>query len=178
MTPDLGRLTQVMPRPSAPAHAPDWNAAEATLNTTLPADYKELISTYGGGFVDGLLLLLEPGCANDVYDQLKISAECEEANEALWQYEDRPTEMEQEGNRLVCWATTDNGDCLYWLVRPGDSADSRPVLINDESGQEWERYDMTVTRFLTAVLDGEVRSRILWDKFPSDPHEFRPARGM
>ncbi|MYQ48892.1 hypothetical protein GTW40_28330 [Streptomyces sp. SID4985] len=94
MTPDLGRLAEVMPRPSPPAHAPDWNAAEATLNTTLPGDYKELISTYGGGFVDGFLLLLEPRCANDVYDQLKISAEREEANDALWRYEDKPTEMD------------------------------------------------------------------------------------
>ncbi|UDL97015.1 SMI1/KNR4 family protein [Streptomyces longhuiensis] len=176
MSPELNRLTEVLPRPSTPTQTPDWDAAETALSTALPADYKELITTYGGGFVDGYLLLLEPGCANDVYDQLKISAEREEANDALWQYEDKPAEMDADGNRLLCWATTDNGEYLYWLVQPGDTPDSRPILINDESGEVWERYDMTVPQFLTAVLSGEARSQIFWDEFPLEQHQFRPAR--
>ncbi|MFG2526216.1 hypothetical protein [Streptomyces sp. NPDC048527] len=77
MTPDLTRLTELLPRPQDSVQAPDWNAAESTLRTALPADYKELI--------DGYLLLLEPGCRNDVYDLIKISAEREEANDTLWQ---------------------------------------------------------------------------------------------
>ncbi|MET8249069.1 SMI1/KNR4 family protein [Streptomyces sp. NPDC005202] len=179
MSPALSRLVELLPRPEATERTPDWNAAEAALRTPLPADYRELIEAYGGGgFVDGYLLLLEPGCPNDVYDLLKISAEREEANESLWQFEDKPEEMQVDGSRLVCWAATDNGEYLYWLVRPGDDPDSRPILINDESGEDWERYDMTVTRFLAAVLSGEVRSQILWDRFPLPVHEFRSATEM
>ncbi|MEV0598442.1 SMI1/KNR4 family protein [Streptomyces sp. NPDC050315] len=178
MSPELSRLAELLPRPAAVGHAPNWDAAEAELHTALPADYRELIAAYGGGFIDNYLLLLEPGCPNAVYDLIKISAEREEANESLWEFEDKPAEMEPEGNRLVCWATTDNGEYLYWLVQPSDDPDSRPILINSESGEDWERYDMTVTRFLTAVLGGDVRSEILWDRFPLPTHEFRPARDM
>lgn len=176
MTPDLTRLTELLPRPSTGGQTLAWDTAETTLRTTLPADYKELIAAYGGGAIDNYLLLLEPGCPNDVYDQLKISAEREEANASLWQYDDKPAEMETDGNRLVCWATTDNGEYLYWLVQPGDDPDSRPILINGDS--DWERYDMTVTRFLASALDGDITSEVLWSQFPQPQHEFRPAREM
>ncbi|MGW6402651.1 SMI1/KNR4 family protein [Streptomyces sp. NPDC055134] len=136
------------------------------------------MSTYGGGSVDAYLLVLEPGCANPVYDLLKITAERAEANESLWQFEPRPTELEAEDSRLVCWATTDNGEYVYWVVQPGDVPDERPLMINDESGEEWERYDMTATRFLAAVLHGEVRSSVLGDNFPLAVHEFRTAHDM
>ncbi|MFF7146394.1 SMI1/KNR4 family protein [Streptomyces nodosus] len=178
MTPDLTRLTELLARPQNTSPVPDWAAAETVLRTALPSDYKELIEAYGGGFVDGYLLLLEPDCPNDVYDLLKISAEREEANASLWQFEDKPEELQTAGNRLVCWATTDNGEYLYWLVQPDDDPDSRTVLINSASGEDWERYEMTVTRFLAAVLDGEVHSEILWDKFPLPQHEFSPAGEM
>ncbi|MBJ6636905.1 hypothetical protein H4K36_01085 [Streptomyces sp. DHE7-1] len=86
--------------------------------------------------------------------------------------------METPGSRLVCWATTDNGEYLYWLVQANDDPDSRVIMINSESGEDWERYDMTVTRLLAAVLTGEIRSEILWDKFPLPEHQFRPAGEM
>ncbi|MFJ8542334.1 SMI1/KNR4 family protein [Streptomyces sp. NPDC093586] len=178
MSPELNRLTELLPTPAGPPTAPNWSAVEKNLHTTLPADYQELIEAYGGGYVDDYLLLLEPGCPNDVYDLLKISAEREEANDDLWEYEDKPAGMEPQGSRLICWATTDNGEYLYWLVRPGDAPASRPILINSESGEEWERYGMTVTRFLAAVLSGEIQSGILWDRFPLLSHKFRPARQM
>jgi hypothetical protein len=178
MSPELNRLAEFLPAPTEPPTTPNWNVAEESLHATLPTDYRELIEAYGGGLVDDYLLLLEPGCPNDVYDLLKISAEREEANDALWEYEDKPVEMETEGNRLVCWATTDNGEYLYWLIQPGDTPASRPILINSESGEEWERYDMTVTQFLTGVLNGELHTDIFFDRFPLPSHEFRPARQM
>ncbi|MGW1591358.1 SMI1/KNR4 family protein [Streptomyces sp. NPDC002386] len=178
MTPDLTRLTELLASSEGTAPVPDWAAAETALRTALPADYKELIETYGGGFIDGYLLLMEPNCPNDVYDLLKISAEREEANDSLWQFEDKPEELEDPGGRLICWATTDNGEYLYWLVQANDDPDTRTIMINSESGEDWERYDMTVTRFLAAVLAGEIRSEVLWDKFPLPEHQFRPAREM
>jgi hypothetical protein len=178
MSPDLSQLAELLRGPAALERSWDWEVVEAELRTALPTDYRELVEAYGGGLLDEYLLLLEPGCPNDVYDLVKISAEREEANDSMWQFEDRPAEMESGGNRLICWATTDNGEYLYWLVQPADNPDSRPTLVNSESGEDWERYDMTVTQFLTAVLTGEIRSEILWDRFPLPAHEFRPAREM
>lgn len=45
-------------------------------------------------------------------------------------------------------------------MQTGDDPDTRPILINDESGEDWERYDMT----------GE--------QFPQPEHEFRTAHEM
>ncbi|MEV6702651.1 hypothetical protein AB0M68_36900 [Streptomyces sp. NPDC051453] len=46
---------------------------------------------------------------NRVYDLIKIAAEREDAKEGLWEYGERPPEMEIQGNRLVSWGATDNG---------------------------------------------------------------------
>ncbi|MCX5441467.1 MULTISPECIES: hypothetical protein [unclassified Streptomyces] len=88
------------------------------------------------------------------------------------------TSPRNSSTRLICWATTDNGEYLYWLMGQGDDPDTRPIRVNDESGEHWERYDMTVTRFLVGALGGEVRSQILWDEFPQPVHEFRTATAM
>lgn len=178
MNPDLTRLTQLLPRPAVPSDPPDWDAVEEALGTGLPNDYKELIATYGGGGLEQYMQLLEPRCPNWVFDMLRVTSEREEANDSLWEFTDKPEELEAEDNRLVCWATTDNGEYLYWLVRPGDNPDNRTIMINDETGDDWERYDMTVTQFLTAALAGEIQSEILWDDFPRPEHTFRPARDI
>ena len=176
MNPALARLTTLLPAPGAPEPTPDWESAEEQLSTTLPSDFKELIDTYGGGLIDNYMLLLEPNSPNGVYDLLDLTAQREEANAALWEFGDRPPEMEDGDNRLVCWGTTDNGEYLFWLVRPGDTADQRTIMINSASGEDWERYELTVTQFLLDILSGETRSDVLWSRFPQDDHEFRPAR--
>ncbi|MBO1332619.1 SMI1/KNR4 family protein [Streptomyces sp. VRA16 Mangrove soil] len=179
MNPELVRFAEILPQPAAPRTPPDWSSAEATLQTSLPDDYKELINTYGAGGIDNYLLLLEPDCTNPVFDLLKHTAEREEANEtSLWLFEPKPAELDTEDSRLICWATTDNGEYLYWVVKPGDNPDKRPLLINDESGERWERYDLTVTGLLAVLLGGEARSEILWENFPLPAHQFRTAREL
>jgi hypothetical protein len=51
-------------------------------------------------------------------------------------------------------------------------------VINGVSDEDWERYDLTVTGFLAAVLSGEIRSELLWSNFPLPVHEFRTAHEM
>ncbi|QGZ52059.1 hypothetical protein GPZ77_30120 [Streptomyces sp. QHH-9511] len=89
-----------------------------------------------------------------------------------------PHDYISPGNRLIPWATTDNGEYLFWLVRPGQDPDEWTIMINEEGGEEWERYAMTVTRFLPQVLAGEVRSEVLWSRFPEEVHSFRPALSL
>lgn len=178
MNAHLSDLMQVLPRPAEPPERPNWRESEEILQTTLPPDFKDLLDVYGAGLVDDYLLLAAPGCSNDVYDLIKLTSERAEANRSLWEFEDAPIEMQDERNRLVCWATTDNGEYLYWLVQPGDEPEKRRLLINDASGETWERYDMTVTQFLTAVLTGEIHSDVLWDQFPQEEHSFRSALSL
>ncbi|MEU0741863.1 SMI1/KNR4 family protein [Streptomyces sp. NPDC006134] len=174
----LPSLAQVLPCPTEPPERSNWQEAEEILQTSLPSDFKDLIDVYGAGLIDDYLLLAAPGCPNDVYDLIKLTNERTEANRSLWEFEDAPIEMQDEGNRLICWATTDNGEYLYWLVQPDDDPEKRCLMLNDASGETWERFDMTVTQFLAAVLTGDIHSEVLWNRFPQEEHSFSSALSL
>lgn len=172
MTNALPRLLQIAPAPSEPRQK-DWGEVERSLEVELPADYKELIHVYGGSNWDDYLYVLEPGCPNDNYDLIKWSEHQAEDLEDLWEFEKKPAELEIDGSRVIPWATTDNGECLYWLVRPGHEPDEWTVMVNEARGDLWEHFPVSCTQFLASSLDGELHSNILSSMFPRSTHEFR-----
>ncbi|MFE0381127.1 SMI1/KNR4 family protein [Streptomyces inhibens] len=172
MHPSLARLAQLLPPPSE-LREKDWTSAEQALGVELPSDYKELIHAYGGSNWDDYLYVLEPGCPNDNYELIEWEDQQTEALDILWEFEKRPAELEDEGVRVVPWATTDNGECLYWLVRPGQEADHWTVMVNEARGDRWEHFPVTCTQFLASVLTGDLHSAILSSRFPLSVHEFR-----
>ncbi|MFK0117202.1 SMI1/KNR4 family protein [Streptomyces sp. NPDC090994] len=168
----LARLTQIIAPPSEPGNT-DWDAAQGQLGVVLPTDYKDLISTYGGSNWDDYLYLLQPGCPNDNYDLIEWEDQQTEALEGLWEFEKKPDELADAGSRVIPWATTDNGECLYWLVRADQDPDQWTVMVNEARGDRWEHYSMNCTEFLVAVLEGDVQSSVLSSRFPLAEHEFR-----
>ena len=173
----LARLIQLVPPPPPQERSKDWEAVARRLGTDLPADYKELIGTYGGGCFDNYLWLLEPDSVNKDNDLVLLTEERDEAFEMLWEMgEEKPAELTEEGSRLIPWATTDNGEFLYWLVRPGQEPDGWTVMVNEGRGEAWEHFRMRCTEFLAASLAGEVQSEVLWSEYPAQVHSFRPAR--
>jgi hypothetical protein len=159
----------------------DWASTAARLGTELPSDYREFIEARGGGYLDGYLYVLEPDAANEYYD---LAAGIEERTEAfayLWDSsEEPPAELREEpGARLIAWGSTDNGEFLYWLARPGQHPDDWAVMINEARGDWYERFDMGFAAFLFAALTGEVRSEILSHHyFPATPHTFEAFRAL
>ncbi|MFI1458901.1 SMI1/KNR4 family protein [Streptomyces roseus] len=172
MTNAIARLLEIFPAPITPRRK-DWSEVEATLGDELPSDYKEFIGVYGGSNWDDYLYVLEPGCPNDNYDLIDWARNQAEDLEDLWEFEKKPTELETEGNRVVPWATTDNGECLYWLVRPGVDPDQWTVMVNEARGGRWEHFAVSCTQFLASSLNGELQSDILSSLFPRATHEFR-----
>ncbi|MFB7370803.1 SMI1/KNR4 family protein [Streptomyces sp. NPDC056222] len=172
MSDALGRLADIAPAPSEPRQK-DWDEVERGLGFELPADYKELIHVYGGSHWDDYLYVLEPGCPNEHYDLAEWADHQDDALEGLWEFEEKPAELEAEGSRVVPWATTDNGECLYWLVLPGLEPDRWTVMVNEARGDRWEHFSVSCTQFLASSLDGELRSSILWSSFPLTTHQFR-----
>ncbi|MEU9165767.1 SMI1/KNR4 family protein [Streptomyces sp. NPDC048424] len=168
----LNRLLEIAPAPSQPRHK-DWGEVERTLAVELPDDYKELIGVYGGGNWDDYLYVLEPECPNEHYDLLKWAKFQFEDLEDLWKFEKKPTELEAEGSRVIPWATTDNGECLYWLVLPGLDPNEWTVMVNEARGPRWEHHSVSCTQFLASALDGGLKSNILSSLFPSATHKFR-----
>ncbi|MCC9307387.1 SMI1/KNR4 family protein [Kitasatospora sp. RB6PN24] len=166
--------------PGAPAGQPkDWAAVADRLGTQLPRDYKEFIELRGGGHVDGYLYVLEPDSANEHYDLVHEAEVRSEAFDYLWSSsEKKPAVLDEPGARFIPWASTDNGEFLYWLVRPGQHPDDWTIVINEARGDWYEYLDMGFARFLLSALTGEIRSEILSDHhFPSTPHTFQPFSG-
>ncbi|MFD3469295.1 SMI1/KNR4 family protein [Streptomyces sp. NPDC058682] len=171
MTNALTRLLEIAPAPGQPRHK-DWVEVERTLAVELPDDYKELIGVYGGSNWDDYLYVLEPDCPNRHYDLLKWAQYQFEDLVDLWRVEKKPAELDTEGSVVIPWATTDNGECLYWLVLPGLEPNEWTVMVNEVSDR-WEHYPVSCTEFLASVLTGELQSNILSSLFPLATHEFR-----
>jgi hypothetical protein len=168
----LARLRQLVTPPTEPRNK-DWDAAQRRLGVALPTDYKELVSIFGGSNWDGYLYLLEPGCPNADYDLIEWEDQQTEALEGLWEFEKKPDELADGRSRVIPWATTDNGECLYWRVRADQSPDEWTVMVNEARGDRWEHYSMNCTEFLVAVLEGEVQSSVLSSRFPLAEHACR-----
>ncbi|ATW46713.1 SMI1/KNR4 family protein [Streptomyces peucetius] len=177
MTNALTRLLEIAPPPSEPRQK-DWGEVERSLGVELPTDYKELIHVYGGSNWDDYLYVLEPGCPNENYDLIEWAQNQAEDLEDLWEFEKKPAELEVEGSRVIPWATTDNGECLYWLARPGLEPDQWTVMVNEARGDRWEHFSVSCTQFLASTLDGELQSNILSSLYPRATHEFRQLRAV
>ncbi|SEM02842.1 SMI1/KNR4 family protein [Streptacidiphilus jiangxiensis] len=171
----LAQLLQGSRRNRAEDRAVDWAGVESTLGTALPGDYKEFVEHVGGGYLDGYLYLLEPDCPNENYDLAESTEERTEAFDYLWDSaEDRPAELGDPGARLIPFASTDNGEFLYWLARPEQDPDAWTVMVNEARGEWWERFDLGFAPLLLGLLRGGIRSEILTDDFPTTPHTFEP----
>ncbi|MGC0314647.1 SMI1/KNR4 family protein [Kitasatospora acidiphila] len=167
--------------PGFPTGRPkDWVSTTERLGTELPSDYKEFIDLRGGGYVDGYLYVLEPDCANRSCDLVGNVEERTEAFDYLWDgSEEKPAELREPGARFIPWASTDNGEFIYWLAKPGQDPDDWTIVINEARGDWYEYLDMGFARFLRSALTGEIRSEILSDHyFPTTPHTFEPFQAF
>jgi hypothetical protein len=169
----LGKLRAMVAPPSGVVARADWADVQLALGVELPADYRRLIDEFGGGHIDDYLYLLEPQCRNPYYDLGEAASERLEALEYLWDRgEERPEELAETGTRVCPWATTDNGEALYWLMKPESRPDDWVVIVNETRGPAWELFDVGCLEFLIGVLSGRITSDILSSLFPSSPHSF------
>ena len=170
---DLGELRAMVAPPRGVIARSDWADVQVALGVELPTDYRCLVDEFGGGYIDEYLYLLEPQRRNPYYDLGEAGSERVEALEYLWDRgEKRPEELVGTGARVYPWATTDNGEVLYWLMKPESPPDDWTVMVNEARGPEWERFDVGCLEFLTGVLSGRITSEILSSLFPTSPHSF------
>jgi hypothetical protein len=177
MNPAVEELIRLLPHPAAPEPGRDWASVTQRLAAELPTDYRELVDAFGGGgYIDEYIWLLEPDCPNDNYDLLLSAEERDDSLNYLWESsEERPVQAREEGTRLIPWASTDNGEFLYWLARKDQAPDEWTVMFNEARGEHWEWYDMGCSAFLVGALTGAIRSELFWYKFPLPVHAFVPA---
>lgn len=167
----IDRLEGIVRSPEDGPAEPDWAAVEDELTWSLPSDYKTLIKRYGGSYWDDYLYVLEPHCRNENYDLLKWKVEQEEILEEDWEFEPKPPQLAAEGSTLVPWATTDNGEVLFWLARADQSPEAWGVMIRAAREEEWEHFPVGCVEFLVNALMGELTSGILASQFPLQGHK-------
>ncbi|MFJ8545801.1 SMI1/KNR4 family protein [Streptomyces sp. NPDC093586] len=153
------RLVRLCPPPGE-GRTVNWSAVERELCLTLPADYKRLVETYGGGLFAGVLRLLEPGCPDAMYDLVAQRTEREEILTGLWEAgEEKPSELREDDVELVPWGfEEDGGHFLYWLVRPGVEPEEWTVILNEGRGPLWESHPISCSQFLLEVVSGTTTS--------------------
>lgn len=171
MHPAVERLTELVP-PPGPRRSRDWQAVEQELGTPVPADYQQLVETYGGGVFDETIWLLDPACPDDDYNLLAATAERAEVLADLWKTEPVPEQLQTAGARVIPWAyVEDSGAWLYWLVQPGQKPDAWTVMLNEGRGPLWEHHSAPCADFLLAVLTGQAETEYFPD-LPADEHQF------
>ncbi|MEU3777763.1 hypothetical protein AB0F11_32150 [Streptomyces sp. NPDC032472] len=176
----LDALSRLCPPPADPPRAVDWAQAERILGTALPADYKQLVETYGHGTFDDTIWLLVPDSVHGDCDLLAQTAERDEILADLWEMgEKKPAGLLESGARVLPWAFEEGtGAFLYWLVRPGQHPDEWTVLYNEGRGPLWEAHDMGCVAFLLAVLTGTAETEYfgyLYEVLKPTEHRFVTA---
>lgn len=166
-------LVEVLSPPDQPLYASelDWQSVERRYGFSVPNDFREFVSLYGSGIVDGFLWVLNPFCVNpnvnfetslyliESYSQMKSDFP-----------EDYPRpDFPNEGS-FFPWAITDNGETISWILH--GQPNEWPVSVQSVDQADEEAYACGAVDFLQRILRREVRSRILPCQFPSDAPSF------
>lgn len=86
----LDALVRLCPPPADFPPGVDWAQAERALGAALPADYKQLVETYGDGIFDDTIWLLVPDSAFSECDLHAQTTERDEILADLWEFEAKP----------------------------------------------------------------------------------------
>jgi hypothetical protein len=154
---DLLKLISPPDKPVECKNGVKWKQAQKSLDTDLPNDFLEIATHYGSGrFCDflGILNPLSPDFESSVTYLLGVLRDVKESRHYPYSvFPDRP-------GLLPCGGD-DNGNMLHWLTE-GDANDW-PVILESHEG-ELERFDMSLTTFLSKVFSNAIRPKHVWNK--------------
>ncbi len=173
----IDRLIEIMPPPVAPVDSgehEDWAAVEKETGITLPIDYKEFINTYGTGSICSFLWVFNPFTKNRFLNFAKQVNVIHQDMEHVAQFSGvAPYPKFPPASELVSWATTDNGDNLFW--RTGGPPDEWSIVVVDSDWAIWEYADGPISSFLVRLLTRELRLNAFTMQFPDGKPYFTPA---
>ena len=165
----------MLPPPAKPFETPSgdgWLTVEARLGIELPEDYKEFITHYGTGAVDGFLWVLNPFSANKYLNFFDAGKAQLRALHEL-QHEIIPYPKFPDADGILPWSVTDNGDVLYWLCK-GPSA-NRLIVVNESRGPRWREFRLSTSEFLARIVTGKLVVDVFPEDFPSASPTFVPV---
>ncbi len=172
----IEKLAQVLEPPSNPHEAPS-GAELADFErkcSALPSAYKEFITRYGTGCVDGFIWIYNPSSENNYLDLgSQVVRQMEAIRVATAENSGFPFDVSEERGELLPFGITDNGDFLLWKTT-GDP-DSWPIVVLDSRLGSYQVFALSLIDFLIQVLSSKVLVSVFPDDFPSALPQFSPA---
>lgn len=151
----------------------DWSSVPGELRALLPDDYREMIDTFGGGSFDRHVWIHSPRRQGEPYDLASWAVDREMALELLWDAgEEVPPQINRESDRLIAWASTGDGEYIYWLFpRNGSLPADRRIAVQDYDG-DWEFFDLSCAEFLLQWVNGELGTNLISSTFAEFENSF------
>jgi len=136
MHPDVERLTRLAPPPPRPAPV-DLDAFERETGAPLPADFADLMRTYGPGVFDDFVAVLAPDLSEPDNSMFARTEDERRINEGLakdLEGHDFPYPIDPDAGGLLKWGHHDSGHRLWWLMKgePCDEHSFEPADDSDE----------------------------------------------
>jgi hypothetical protein len=174
-------LEELLATIPAPEHASevekiaDWAAIEEEVGAKLPADYKDCVREYGSGVLADFIRIFNPFSASEYTNLVasvnrigQICRQLKESEGSRFPFDIFPTSP-----GLLPWGTDDNGNWYFWLTE--GAPNDWPVVVGAGRNPRWQRFDCSMTTFLTKALKREIVCKLWPSDFPdvNDPVTYR-----
>ncbi|HEX7446828.1 MAG TPA: SMI1/KNR4 family protein [Pirellulales bacterium] len=174
----LKTLITLMGPPLNPTDVPyegGWQSVECRLSLKIPEDYKEFVTYYGSGAIDGFLWVLNPFAHHknvNLISQSAVTLDAQRQFSRETRILETPYPLHPDARGLFPWGVTDNGDVLYWLCDSGRPASE--IVVCDGRASRWREYKLATCQFLAALVSRNLVVDIFPEDFPSSPPQFIP----
>jgi hypothetical protein len=176
MTEYLDRIKQILGPPKPPP-APDWQPVANYLGTPLPKSFTSFVETYGFGAL-GTIIFPHPSPTadgfRDLLTQLKEGRKYLEYRRQTWQYAPSrgvPYPIHPEPAGLIRWATSIDGEGLFFLATPAAEPGLWPIIWHDPASlhHTWTEFPGPFDHFLYDLM---TRTLPLPDELNAEHEDF------
>ncbi|MFB6813355.1 SMI1/KNR4 family protein [Streptomyces sp. NPDC056347] len=175
--PAITRLSSLLGGPGIPGDTVDWDDLARTTGLSLPADYRDFVTLYGGGEPDEYLGISTPPVGGSPYGDLLDGLDFDPREDPTALTGTGPENPEK--GRLLPFANSANSDVAFWLcdTRVPDGWDVVVFRRQPLHGEErWVRFDAGFGDFLVGALDGTLPNPFSDSGFTRRPHAYRNWR--
>jgi hypothetical protein len=166
----IRQLTQLIPPPPQPIHVGSpsaWHDVETRLGFDLPADYKELMQTYGAGSFDLRIAYYSPFDPEAKLNLLNVYSNWQETLQSPPFDNPKGGETALPDDGLIPLGYTSRvGDGVYW--HRNGTPDQWPVVLWNMAYGIFVEYPLSCSAFLVAVLNKSLTFPTVSDGDPID----------
>ncbi|CAN3985902.1 SMI1/KNR4 family protein [Kitasatospora purpeofusca] len=174
----IGRLSGILGISEARGDVVDWEEIARSTGLRVPADYRDFVAVFGGGELNEYLAVRIPPVEGRPESRLLEGLGFDPREEPQPGGGAGAVELSEEG-RLLPFATTINGDVVFWICDSLDPESWDVVVFRRQVSYgtaPWRRYGMGFGEFLVGALDGALPNPFSDDSWNLPPHEYRNWR--